>query len=460
MTKLGLENVIRDWLPDSVHTLGISVWNYLQYRRRHGGEFGYWHDYFNDWHFRPAKDWKKEQLKRLLDFLDYSKENSPFYSKRLKGIEFKTIQDLCQIPILTKNELLEHFDQICTISPSNGIKSETGGTTGNSMTIYFTPENMQERFGLLKSFRGEYGYQLGEKSVWFSGKELLSRRNVKKGKYYKDDLIQRIRYFSTFHLTEKTFNAYWSDFNEFSPKYIFGFPSTVVDFCNFAKQRGYKLDQTVVAFFSTSEVVSEGDRELVRDVMGCPIADQYASAEGAPFILDCNAGNKHIHPLTGIFEIVDENMEPSEEGEILVTSFTTYGTPLIRYRIGDRISMADNQHCDCGCSFPIIESLDGRNQDCIYSVDGARISAVNISNCSKHISGINRFQVVQGSRDSVTVNVSSSSSFTQYQQEHFIEALKQRLGNSMKINLELVDEIPRSASGKFRVVINKINDIG
>ena len=36
-----------------------------------------------------------------------------------------------------------------------------------------------------------------------------------------------------------------------------------------------------------------------------------------------------------MFEVVDENMQPATEGEILVTSFITHGTPLIRYRIGD-----------------------------------------------------------------------------------------------------------------------------
>ncbi len=455
---MNFSTFVRDYLPDWIHSLAISVFNYLQYRQRHSGELQVWHQYFKKWQTSSRSEWEMEQLHRLQCFIDYAKKNSPYYIEKLKDIEINSLYDLQKIKPIKKTQLRDNINQIVTILPKAGIISETGGTTGNSLTVYFTTKNFQERFALLKLFREAYGYRLGTKSVWFSGKELLSQRDIKKGKYYKDDFLQKIRYFSTFHITDKSFDDYWRDFNAYSPLYLFGFPSSVVDLCTLAKRRGYKAKTPVITFFSTSEVISHSDVSLIRDVLGCNTADQYASAEGAPLILDCKAGKKHIQPLTGVFEIVDENLRPAHEGELLVTSFTSYGTPLIRYRIGDRIKLSKDQSCICNCTFPIVEAIAGRTQDYLVSATGAKINAVNISNSSKHINGIIRFQAVQEAQGIVTVKVLADSSFTVHERMNFIQALQQRLGESTHIEIKSVDELPREMSGKFRVVINKVQN--
>src|SRR5690606_30137882 len=101
-------------------------------------------------------------------------------------------------------------------------------------------------------------------------------------------------------------------------------------------------------------------REVIGEVFGCRLVDQYASSEGAPFILECPSGRLHVHPLTGLFEVLDENGVPAREGEMVVTSFTTRGTPLIRYRIGDRLRLAlPEERCTCGWSFPLVDWIDG-----------------------------------------------------------------------------------------------------
>src|SRR3546814_13810209 len=79
-------------------------------------------------------------------------------------------------------------------------------------------------------------------------------------------------------------------------------------------------------------------------------------------------------------------MQPAREGEILVTSFTTRGTPLIRYRIGDRISLApDDYRCPCGSCFPVVKHIDGRTADFIWSPENGKVNLGNISNSTKEI---------------------------------------------------------------------------
>ena len=453
---MSLQHLVRDYAPGVVHNAAISVFNYLQYRKRHGGEYDKWQRYFATWRTRSAEAWQREQEKRLGEFMRYVLRESPYFREKYAGVEVSTLDALRQLDVMSKTELIQHVDQIRTVSPNNGIRSDTGGTTGNSLTIYFTPENMQERFGLLRAFRGEYGYKLGKPSAWFSGKELLSARDIRNGIYYKDDYLQRIRYFSTFHITERTFSDYWRALTQQKPRFLFGFPSSVVDLCRLAKQHGQRADFPVSAFFSTSEVVTQADRQLVEEVLGCRIVDQYASAEGAPFILQCRSGRYHLNPLTGVFEVVDGQLNPTREGELLVTSFTTRGVPLVRYRIGDRVVLSDLSQCECGCHYPIVERIEGRDQDYAINDVGARVSAVNISNCSKHVEGVTRFQLEQHTRGEVFVSVEANERFNNEQREHLTDALRERLGEQTRIHLTEVDRIPRAASGKFRVVINRL----
>src|SRR3546814_12220855 len=116
-----------------------------------------------------------------------------------------------------------------------------------------------------------------------------------------------------------------------------------------------------------------------------------------------------------MFEVVDESMPPAREGEILVTSFTTRGTPLIRYRIGDRISLApEDYRCPCGSCFPVVKQIDGRSSDFIWSPENGKVNLGNISNCTKDVEGITCFQIVQDEADAEIGRASCRERVCQY----------------------------------------------
>lgn len=325
------------------------------------------------------------------------------------------------------------------------------------MKVYYTRDDMQERFALLDHFREAYGYVLGERVAWFSGKSLASQADVDKGRCYRDDLINKIRFYSTFHINDRNFDSYWRALEEFKPRFLVGFPSSIYDIAMMAKQRGLVVSYDVQAVFPTAETVLPMHREVIGSVFGTRLVDQYASSEGAPFILECPSGRLHIHPLSGVFEVVDGEGRPALEGEMLVTSFTTHGTPLIRYRIGDRIKLSEGgTTCPCGSVFPIVDWIDGRTSDFIWSPENGRINLGNLSNSTKDVAGIQCFQVLQDDPMRIEVRVVGSSEFDAVQEQAFLAALRERVGNSMTITLRRVSDIPREKSGKFRIVKNSL----
>lgn len=447
---MSLKEKVYQRLPLLLQNLAISSFNTLQYKTRHGGEYWKWRQYYESVEKLPKEQLKKMQQDRLELFLAYASTQSSWYRK------YRNFS-LSQYPILEKDDILNNLDSIATISEKNAQISLTGGTTGASMKVLYTKENMQERHALLDHFRAQYGYHLGDRCAWFSGKNIINDKDIAKGICYRDDYINKIRFFSTFHITDNSFEVYWSALNNFSPEYIVGFPSSVYEICAMAQSRGLKLQNSVKAFFPTAETLLPIHREVISSVLGCKIADQYASSEGAPFILECKYGGLHIHPLTGIFEVMNEDMQPAQEGEIVVTSFTTEGTPLIRYRIGDHIKLSsESKQCSCKSSFPLVDRIEGRSTDYILSPTHGKVNLGNISNSTKDVQGIIQFQVIQNDINCVQVLVVSNNHFTDYEQIKFRAALRKRFGTQLNIEIKVVDEIPKESSGKFRFVKNLI----
>ncbi|MGE6392583.1 phenylacetate--CoA ligase family protein [Psychrobacter pacificensis] len=435
-------------LPYPTQNLLITLFNTKQYINRHGGKYKKFREYYSKSEQLSKDQLEKQILIKKNSFLSYVKERSPWYKEL-------DLTNLSNTDVLEKDDIVNHLSEIKTISEKKGVVSLTGGTTGASMKVIYTKSDLQERFAILDHFRAQHGYKLGEKTAWFSGKNLISEADITKGLCSHYDFINKIRFYSTFHINERNFDIYWKSLNNFKPKFIVGFPSSVYELCKIADSKGLHLTHKVKVFFPTAETVLPQHREVINRVMGCKLVDQYASSEGAPFILECGAGNMHIHPLTGIFEVVDEDMQPAEEGELLVTSFTTHGTPLIRYRIGDRIKLASpNKICDCGSIFPLVDRIEGRSTDYILSPTHGKVNLGNISNSTKDVNGIIKFQVIQYVLDKVQVLIVANDKFNVIEQGKFVAALQERLGLQLDITIENVNDIPTEKSGKFRIVKN------
>lgn len=445
---MGIKEKIFSKAPRVVQNSAITLFNTYQYKIRHGGMYRSFRDYYARVDSLTEPELIKEIDRKKQQFFNYVKNNSKWYNSY-------SFDELNSLPILEKDDLINSLDEIKTVSEKDGLISLTGGTTGASMKVVYTETDMQERFAILDHFRAQHGYELGKKTAWFSGKNLISESDINKGICSHYDFINKIRFYSTFHINSNNFNVYWKSLNKFSPEFIVGFPSSVYEICQIADSRGLRLDKKVKAFFPTAETVLPQHREVIGRVLGCKLVDQYASSEGAPFILECTEGSLHIHPLTGIFEVVDKDMQPSEEGEILVTSFTTHGTPLVRYRIGDSIKLAPSESsCPCSSLFPLVQKIEGRSTDYILSPTKGKVNLGNISNSTKDVKGIIKFQVLQSEINNVDVLIVASKAFNTSQKNKFTQALRERFGSEVTLNLTIVDDIPTEKSGKFRIVKN------
>ena len=439
----------------------ISAFNFLAYKKRYGGKYRYFRKIFAENKELSLEELQKIQDLRLISLLEFAKKKSQFYKEKFSvSTAISSAAEIPQLPICLKEELRKNIGAIYTIPKEKGIISKTGGTTGKSLEVIFTKDNMQERFAMLDNYRSQFGYELGKKTAWFSGKSLLTKKDISNNKFWKTDYLYNVRYYSTFHIKKDFLKYYIEDLIKFRPEFMVGFPSTMYEIAKFGNEN--KIDfpaGAIKAIFPTAESITSQNRETIQKFFKTSLYDQYASSEGAPFIFECKNKNLHIEMQSGIFEVLDENDLPTDEGRLVITSFTTYGTPLIRYDIEDRVRLS-NETCNCGNNNPMVKEILGRIDDYVYSQETGKINLGNISNTLKDVKGIVKFQAVQDTLEAIIIKVVIDDGvFSTNDKKQFLSNWEDRVGSAMKIELQFVDEIAVEKSGKFRMVKNNIKHL-
>jgi phenylacetate-CoA ligase len=140
-----------------------------------------------------------------------------------------------------------------------------------------------------------------------------------------------------------------------------------------------------------------------------------------------------------------------EEGDFVCTGLTNVDMPLVRYRVGDRGRRAATATgCDCGRTLPLLQAIEGRQDDVLYTVDGRRIG--RLDPVFKAGQPIREAQVIQEALDRVRVRYVPAPEFTPEAGRSIIDQLQARMG-PIEVILEPIDAVPRTANGKFRAVI-------
>lgn len=430
--------------PIFLQNVIISIYGAKLYFERYTGKYKLYKKKYLKRLLGISKYDLNNQEKELTEFLSKISDKNTYYKK--KGVH------LNKYDLLTKEVLRNNIN---FISQKKGIKSNTGGTTGKSLEVFFTKDDFRKRMAYLDAFKEWHGVNLGMKAARFSGKKLI-QDNYNGKVFWRTNWIIKQRLYSTFHMSKDNLIYYVDNLNKFKPKSLDGFITNIYEIAKFIEKNKIKLEFTPIAIFPTAETVLPHHRELVERVFGCPVRDQYASSEGAPFIVECPKGKLHYCIDTGVIEIVGND---PMKGEIAVTSFTTHGTPLIRYLIGDVIEFS-NEKCSCGCNYPIVKEIIGRNTDYLFSKERGIIHAANMSNVIKYLpNAIINIQFIQKSEDVIDINVVFDKE--KYKPEYdksILYEMNNRLGNNIKLNIFKVNEIKREKSGKYRFIINNSNN--
>jgi phenylacetate-CoA ligase len=94
--------------------------------------------------------------------------------------------------------------------------------------------------------------------------------------------------------------------------------------------------------------------------------------------------------------------------------------------------------------------VEGRVDDLFYTKDGRRIG--RLDPIFKGDLPLREAQIIQEALDCVRVRYVPGAGFSKYHEKLIIERVRSRIG-PVNVTMELLDEVPREANGKFRAVI-------
>jgi phenylacetate-CoA ligase len=186
------------------------------------------------------------------------------------------------------------------------------------------------------------------------------------------------------------------------------------------------------------------------------IFDEYGCREFSILGFECRF-HQGIH--VGMENAILEVLPGSDEGgygEVVVTSLTNWGMPLIRYKLGDSSKFLPGR-CQCGRNLPRLESVRGRVADFVVTKSERLIYGDFFAHLFYGSSGIEQYQVIQESVGKVTIYVERNEFFLEDEIKTFLKTLNELTQDDLSADICIVDSIDRHRSGKRRSVISKIS---
>lgn len=351
---------------------------------------------------KSAQDIKLFQEEKLQIALQYLAQNSPFYKKLFKNnhidtTAIKKLEDLSQIPVTTKDDLQKYNDDFICVPKSKIIDYvTTSGTLGDPVTFALTDADLE---------RLAYNEAISFACAGITSEDVLQlmttidRRFMAGMAYF---LGVRKLGASIIRVGAGVPELQWDSILKFKPTYLIAVPSFLLKLIQYAQQQNIDLQASgVKGAICIGESLRNDDFSL--NTLGQQITEQwpiqlfstYASTEMSTAFTECKMQQGgHLHPELIIAELLDDDNQPVNAGEIGELTITTLGIeamPLLRFKTGDMMK-AHYDPCDCGRFTMRLGPIAGRKKQMI-KYKGTTLYPPAMENILNHFHDLEAFVI-------------------------------------------------------------------
>lgn len=405
---------------------------------------------------------KQEQFEKFQRVLANVIEHSPFYQAKYKqaGLvleDIKSPEDIAKIPFTTKGELRKAYPLDIQAVPDEEVVRihSSSGTTGDPIVIPYTETDvetwgmMMQRCmtvaGVTKKDRVQItpGYGLWTAGIGFQrGAEKLGAMAIPMGPGNTEKQLKMMVDLGATTLTATSSYALL----------------LAEEIAKRQMKDKIKLKTAIIG----SERWGEKMRNRIIDELGVDIYDIYGLTEiyGPGISISCKENNGlHYWDDHLYFEIIDpvtgEVLPEGELGELVVTTLTKEGAPLIRYRTHDLTRLLTGK-CSCGLEYPRHDIILGRTDDMI-KIKGVNIYPGQIEDVLKGIHGTSsEYQIVLDRKDNKDYMLLRVEKQVGVENQSIEKALKQhfksKIGIMIEIQVVTIGDLPRSEKKTARVI--------
>lgn len=425
-------------------------------RRR--GTVGYLREYERTQWLAPEQI-AELQWTKLSQLLRHCWEQVPYYRRSWKALgigdsrDIVTPEDYARLPVLTKRDIRENFDDLIAASHRGQLLFKaTGGSTGEPLRFGYTRESYERRIAVMFRGYGWAGARVGQRTLYLWGASLAQPMLPK----WKDRLYHRAFnrcFLNAFAMSDARMDEYIGAFNAFRPQVVVSYVAPLVKLVQWANANGRRLHQPH-RVLTAAEALHEPQRELLSQAFGCPVYNTYGCREFMLVAAECSH-REGLHVNADHLTVELAPSAPGEPRDIIATDLHNYGMPLLRYANGD-LATPGHGTCSCGRGLPLLASVEGRKLDALRTADGHFVPGEFIVYIFLNAKGIDRYQVTQRSLERFDVALVPGRDFEPSVLDMLRRELAKAVGDSVEMEFRLVQDIPLTPTGKLRVTVSEL----
>lgn len=412
---------------------------------------------------------RKLQEEKLHRLVRHCYLHVPYYRKimeerNLKPDNFRTLESLSQLPLLSKSDFRKnlYFDLFATNHRKDEmLKISTSGSTGEPFVCYADRKQLEIRLASTMRSMEWTGWRFGDTQARLWHQTIgMSFGQIMREKL--DAVLNRRLFIPAFEMTDENLPKFFERLKRHKPYLIDGYAESF----NFLAYYSKKFPDHLCGFqpraiISSAQSMPEDTRQTIEREFQTKVYDKYGSREFSGIAYECGHGiGHHIVAESYIVEVLKDGVpaRDGEIGEVVITDLNNFGTPFIRYRIGDlAVAVNSSFECPCGRGLPLVGRIEGRVQSIILGSNGSWMPGTFFLHLLKDYDyAIRMFQIIQNVRGEIDLKIVKGPQCNSVTIDQILGSLREFLGVETKINLFYVDEIPLGRTGKRASVISNL----
>ena len=436
---------IYDLSPVWVQNMMCSIKGYMINKRRYGRQFFDELDKLESRAYDPRK--------ALCEFLCQAKE-LPAYKGLIGDVTEENVYEvIAKMPIIDKAFVKNHLEELTNKDCNEPqFMMRTSGTTGGGLVFPYTVRMENKHWGVWWRYRRALGIGLDSWCGWFGGKRIIDPNN-KKVPYWRVNRPGRQVMFSSLHLTRETVSAFHEEIERRNLLWLHGYPSHIAKFAALALDTGLEPLKNV-KWVTTGAENLLGNQLTFMQLMfpNAMIRQHYGLMEGIANISQDSKGDWIVDDDFAYVEFIPVSDETPNVCRIIGTGFSNPAFPLIRYDTGDLAEVRWNKE-DGRCE---VLRIDGRSSNVLKGPDGFEINEARLSIVLHDFNNIVEAQFVQHSLTDVDLLVVKNFKYNAEDEKQLLTNISECFDRRMTVNIKYTDEVPKTKSGKLRLVVTEL----
>ncbi len=440
MNKQYLKN-IRDKMPEGLKYISAPLFRLSLIKNK---EFLRYYNLLEQRETLSADQIKEYQFNQLKLTLIHSYQTVPYYTELFDKISFdpfrfSDFEEIKTIPYLTRAIISDNCDKlISTKKVKNGYYTgSTGGSTGSPLKFLLDYDSVFKENAFIYHYRKKLGYNLNDRMATF--------RQVKFGEdLWQYNPMHNELIFFPIKITKASIVSITKKLDEFKPKYLNGYPSSIWYFAKLLEENKVKHHLKLQGIFLMSENIDEKQRAFMEDFFKVKSLVHYGHSERSVIAEEMSDSLYRFDPYYGFTEQI-----PDENGRynIVGTGFLNNSMPLIRYKTDD-FCFPEKQYF----------RIEGKRSSTIglYGINGEFIpsSAFDLSNPIFNNIILNQF--IQSEKGKADLLIVVGKNFKMSELSVINDLLTQKGRNIIDINVKIVETPVLSPRGKFENYISNL----